>query len=276
MESWSVKTFTYLLQTLLPEPHAGLLAGLLFGVKTTVPVELYDALVQTGTLHIIALSGMNISILSGMMQVSMTPFVGRRIASLGTLLLIVVFVWFVGPSPSIVRAAIMSGLSLLAFFSGRQYWALYAWGIAVVGMGVFHPSWIGDISFQLSVFATLGIILFGTRGAIPASCIQPLVWKRVIFGMIRDNMRLTLSAQVFTIPLIFWYFHRVSLISPIANLCIGWVIGPLTGIGWMTIFAGLVWLPLGRVVAWIDWLGLEYLIRTVYFVSGVPFASIGI
>jgi len=276
MELWDVEACIHVLQEVLPEPHAGLLAGLLFGVKTSVPKELYTALVSSGTLHIIALSGMNISIISRMVQGGLVPVVGQRVASLGTLFLIVWFVWFVGPSPSIVRAAIMGGLSLMATVLGRQYWALYAWCLAVVGMLLFHPLWIGDISFQLSVFATLGIILFGTSRVASLSQHQSIQWKRVVMGMIRDNFHLTLAAQVFTIPIIFWYFHRISLVSPIANLLIGWVISPLTGVGWITVIASVVWLPLGRMIAWIDWIGLEYLIQTIYFVSKLPFASIGI
>ena len=264
-------SLTHMLQAYLPEPHAGLLAGLLFGIKTSVPQSLYEALVQTGTLHIIALSGMNISILSGMMQRGMTPYVGRRVASVGTLFLIVAFVWFVGPSPSIVRAAIMGGLSLTALISGRQYWPIYSWVLAVVCMLLIHPVWIGDISFQLSALATFGIIVFGrTKESFQHT---PLSWKDAMKEMIRDDLHLTLAAQVCTVPLILWNFHRISLIAPLANVLIGWAIAPLTGMGWITVFAGIIWRPLGQVSAWICWVFLEYIVRTVYLVSRIPGAS---
>lgn len=269
-----VASLTHLLQTLLPEPHAGLLAGLLFGVKSSVPPSLYDALVTTGTLHIIALSGMNISILSGMIQRGFTPFVGKKVASAGTLFLIVGFVWFVGPSPSIVRAAIMGGLSLTAYITGRQYWPIYAWGLAVVSMILLHPSWIADISFQLSAGATFGIIIFGRNAESSRSALSQW-WERAK-ELIREELHLTLSAQICTVPLIFWYFHRISLIAPLANVLIGWVIAPLTGLGWLTVFAGILWYPLGQVGSWICWIFLEYIVRTVYFVRHVPGASIGL
>lgn len=262
-----------IIRRVLPEPHAGLLIGLLFGIKTTLPSDMYEALVRSGTLHIIALSGMNISIISRMVLGVGTPFVGRRIACLGTLLLIVIFVWIVGPSPSIVRAAIMGALSLGATIVGRQYWAVYAWIVTVGMMIVFHPAWIGDISFQLSALATFGIVLFGKQRVPQSDTVHS--WKEVCMQLIRDDIYLTLSAQVFTIPLIVWYFHRISIVSPIANLLIGWIIGPLTAVGWMTVLAGFVWLPLAHVFGWIDWIALEYVVRTVYFVSGLPLASIG-
>lgn len=269
-----VASLTYLLQTLLPEPHAGLLAGLLFGVKSSIPPSLYDALVTTGTLHIIALSGMNISILSGMIQRSFTPLFGKKAASVGTLFLVAGFVWFVGPSPSIVRAAIMGGLSLTAYITGRQYWPIYAWGLAVVSMLFLHPGWIGDISFQLSAGATFGIILFGRQMEPPRP--SPSKWWETARELIRDDLHLTLSAQVCTVPLIFWYFHRISLIAPIANVLIGWVIAPLTGLGWIAVFGGMLWHPFGQTVSWICWIFLEYIVRTVYFVSRMPGASISL
>src|SRR4030042_5052354 len=110
----TVATFTSVINHLLPEPHAGLLAGMLFGTRATISQEFVQALTVTGTLHIIALSGMNISILAGLSIMTLLRFVSRRVASLLTVLIIVGFVWFVGVSPSVVRAAIMGSLTLFS------------------------------------------------------------------------------------------------------------------------------------------------------------------
>ncbi len=259
MGDFTVTGLTGIINQLLPEPHAGLLAGLMFGTKTALPSDLYNALIVSGTIHIAALSGMNVSILVRMIDKSLLRVVGKRAAGLLTLLLIAWFVWFVGPSPSIVRASIMGSLAIFAVLTGRQYWAILSWMLAVGSMLLVNVSWITDISFQLSALATLGIILFGGNE------------KRWVV----NELRLTLAAQVFTIPLILFHFHRVSLISPLANLAIGWVIAPLTGLGWVTVLVGFVWLSLGQIVAWLDWVALEYVVRTVQFISALPFASIG-
>ena len=97
----------------------------------------------------------------------------------------------------------------------------------------------------------------------------------MLWQLIKDNLRLTLAAQVFTIPLIFWYFHRLSLISPIANLLIGWMIAPLTVLGLGTAVAGLIFLPLAQLLAWFAWVPLQYLITVVEMTSKVPGASVG-
>lgn len=267
MTPFTVSGLTGILGQLLPEPHAGLLAGLLFGTKVSLPGRLYDALVTSGTIHVVALSGMNIAIMSRLVRGCLLWVVGRRISSLFTILLIFWFVWFVGPSASIVRAAIMGGISLMAVLFGRQYWAIGSWVLAVTIMLLINVSWLGDISFQLSALATLGIILFGGNGTHVAG-------NRVV-RLIHEDLRLTLAAQVFTIPIILFHFHRISLIAPIANLAIGWVIAPLTGLGWMTVFLGWIALPLGQAVAWFDWVALEYIVRTIHLMSSVPFASVG-
>lgn len=325
MPEFSVTGLTSIIDKLLPEPHAGLLAGLLFGTKASLSREFYDALVATGVLHIIALSGMNITIMENLVAGLMVPVVGRRWASAITIGVIVWFVWFVGATPSVIRAAIMGSLSLLAVIFGRQYWALSAWVIACSIMLVINFSWIADVSFQLSALATLGIILFGTKAknitgdgqkgfptARTALRTLPIDVKNVgsmddyargtensmrlgggehwwdmfrpagpvgiitrpVIESIKESLRLTFAAQVFTVPVIFFVFRQFSLVAPLTNLAIGWMIVPLTTLGWITVLAGFVELYMGQIVAWADWVLLEYLIRTVQFMSHVPFSHI--
>lgn len=264
----TIADFTAIINQLLPEPHAGLLSGILFGTRATLSKQLSDALIKTGTLHIIALSGMNITILAGIIATTLGPFVSRRLASLLTIVLIILFILFVGPSPSVIRAGIMGGISLLAISFGRQYWSLYSLVLAAGVMLLLRPFWIGDLSFQLSVLATLGIILFATKGDT-----HPQKWT--FWQPVESNLRLTLSAQVFTIPLIFAHFHRISLISPLANLLIGFTIAPLTIIGFMVAIGGMIWLPLGQVMAWAAWVFLEYIVRTISLLGRLPMASVG-
>jgi len=284
----SVGTFTTIINQLLPEPHAGLLSGILFGTKATLSKELYAALVATGTLHIVALSGMNITILTAIVAAALGPFFSKRVASLITIVIIILFILFVGPSPSVIRAGIMGGISLIAISLGRQYWSLYTLILAVGIMLLLRPLWIGDLSFQLSVLATLGIVLFGTkRTVIPrqdGGSSQEKQWIpgrarndtiQFIRSFIEDNLRITLAAQVFTIPLIFMQFHRISLVSPLSNILIGWTVVPITVLGFLVAIFGWIWLPLGQVVAWVAWIFLEYLVSAIYITSHLPFASLG-
>lgn len=266
MTPFSVSGLETIINQLLPEPHAALLAGLLFGTKSSLSPDFYTALSSSGTLHIIALSGQNISIMESLIGTMLRPLVGKRLASGITIGIIIWFVWFVGPSPSIIRAAVMGSIGLLAILFGRQYWAILSWILTCGVMLLIHGAWLFDISFQLSALATLGIILFGKQKTVSN---QWWVWR-----IIKDDLRLTLSAQVFTIPLSVVVFRQLSLVSPLANLAIGWVIAPVTLLGWMTVLAGYMLLYAGQILAWVDWILLEYVIRTVYIVGGLPFATI--
>lgn len=257
----TVGTFTEVLNQLLPEPHAGLLNGILFGTKAAIPKDLMDSLISTGTLHIVALSGMNITILESLIARTLGYVLHKRATSVLTILLIIGFVLFVGPSPSVIRAAIMGSLTLLAIVFGRQRWGIAALIITGGSMLFIHPTWITDLSFELSFLATLGILLFAKETSGKGNVVV-------------DNFRLTLAAQTFTVPLIFFTFHRISLISPVTNVLIGWIIQPLTALGLITALFGWVWLPLGQIFAWVAWVMLQYLIFVISWTAKLPFSSV--
>lgn len=269
----TVSTLTGAIAQLLPEPQAGLLSGLLFGTKEALTPEFKQALITTGTLHIVALSGMNITIMSALIGSFLLPLSGRRWASLLTIGAIAGFVLFVGPAPSIIRAAIMATLSLVAVVLGKQNWALFSWAISVGAMLVVNFSWITDLSFQLSVLSTLGILLF-SKVQKGVNTIKDQTLDIILKRSLVDDLRLTLAAQVFTVPLILFVFHRVSLISPLPNILIGWILAPVTVLGWLTIIATFVWWPIAQLLAWVTWAPLTYLIWIVTTTSLLPFASL--
>lgn len=264
-----INPFVPVVNSLLPEPQAGLLNGILFGIKANMAHSLYQAMRDTGVLHIIALSGMNISILVNLVA-KVTLFLGRKISIMATLIIISAFVVFVGPSPSIVRAAIMGGMSLIAIYLGRQSWSILSLFLTSGIMLLVRPNWLGEISFQLSFLSTLGIILA-----------VKLVKRKQSFRLLdqlkyafKENLALTLSAQLFTLPIILYNFHRLSLISPLANLLIGWTMQPIMILGFVAATLGLIFLPLGFVPALMTWVPLTYLVKVVEWLAKVPGASI--
>ncbi|OGG17267.1 hypothetical protein A3D78_03165 [Candidatus Gottesmanbacteria bacterium RIFCSPHIGHO2_02_FULL_39_14] len=262
-------SFTSVINSLLAEPQASLLNGILFGVRGNIPKSLYQALIDTGTLHIIALSGMNITILANL-TAKITLFLGRKASSILTISLIVLFVWFVGTSPSVVRAAIMGSLSLLAVYFGRQYYGLLALFLTSLIMILFDFSLINNLSFQLSFLATLGIIL-ANRFSVRQVKSGPLGQFISIF---KENLKLTVSAQILTLPVILYNFKRISLIAPLANLLVEWAIQPIMVLGFVTGVLGFIWKPLGLIPAWFAWVPLTYLITVIEWLAKIPGASI--
>ena len=274
-----VSLATAFIAQILPEPHAGLLSGILFGVKSSIPYELKNALQATGTLHITALSGMNITILTGIFFSTFVAFLPRWAASILAIGVIGFFVWFVGPSPSVVRAAIMGCITLLTALTGYISIALFTWGITVVGMLVVHPSWVTDISFQLSALASLGMILFSKQSGVDhIQNQQGAMWQTMVknvYTWVQKELATTLSAQVFTLPLILFTFGRISLISPLTNLLIGWTIPIITVLGLLLCLFGLFIPSVSYVLGWGTWVFLEFVIRIVLWTGGIPLASIG-
>lgn len=268
-----INPFIGVINSLLPEPQASLLNGILFGIKANFPKELFQALISTGTIHIIALSGLNISILVDL-TAKYTLFLGRKASSIFTICLIAFFVCFVGPSPTIIRAAIMGSLSLLAIYFGRPYFSLLGLFITSLVMLTFDFRLANNLSFQLSFLATMGVILAnGKSDRQNEFSLKKNIFQR-IFGPIKENFRVTIYAQLFTLPVILYNFKRLSIIAPIANLAIEWAIQPIMVLGFITSILGSIWKPLGIVPSWFTWVPLTYLVKIIVWLAKVPGASI--
>lgn len=247
--------FTSIINSYLPDPQAALLNGIIFGIPLKSLKIFYQQLQVVGLLHLVVLSGMNITILGNIIAVITRNFPKKTslLLSLGG---IVAFTLFVGPKPPIVRAAIMGSLGLIATLYGRKKTAFISLLVSVVCIAIIKPDWITTISMQLSVGATLGIILFGTGNANDSSIIK--------------DLRTSLAAQIFTAPLIFVYFKQVSLISPLANLLVSPLVAPLMIFGFITSILGKIYLFFGLPTAYICYGLLTYMIAVINILSKIP------
>lgn len=216
--------------SLYPKNEAGLLLGLLLGAKRGLSPELTEQFRATGTSHIMAVSGFNISIFISGLSILAFYFGRRWSAFLGSLL-IAVFVIMVGPTGSVVRAALMGYTVILAMQAGRLYLPLHGLLLAATIMCVQNPRLVfWDVGFQLSLAATLGIVV----------C-YPLFQGRLKTGMLQfllAQMVVTFSATLFTLPISLWQFGQWSLVGPLVNVIIAPLITPAMILG------GLSLLPL--------------------------------
>ena len=247
--------FTNVINSYLPEPEASLLNGIIFVVSLKTTKEFYQQLKIVGLLHLVVLSGINITLLAAMVS-SVTKYFSKVISTLITILIIILFVIFVGPQAPIIRAAFMGILTHVAIITGRKNFTLYALFLSLIFVIIFWPSWLKTVSLQLSYGATLGIILFGQG--------KNNNW-------IIKNLRLTLAAQVFTVPIIFFYFKQISLISPLANLLVAETIPPLMVFGFLTAVLGKVSYFLGLVPAYISYGILRYLVWVIETLAKIPY-----
>lgn len=252
------KIFTDVINGYLQEPQASLLNGMLFGIDLKAGREFYQELKIVGLLHLVVLSGINITLLTSMVS-SATVFLGKVASTLITILSIIVFIVFVGPQAPIIRAAIMGILTHVAIITGRKNYTLYSLFLSLMVIAIFWPDWLKTVSLQLSYGATFGIIILGQTGS------KNFFWK---------NLKLSLAAQVFTVPIIFIYFHQISVISPIANLLVSETVAPLMVFGFLAAILGKVNYFFGYLPGLICYGILTYMVLIIRTLAKIPFSFV--
>lgn len=204
---------------ILPENQAALILGIVFGEKGTFDKSYFEAIRKTGVLHVIAASGMNISMVASFLITSLTLFLKRQKALVLSSIAIILYASLADFQPSIVRASIMAIFAFSAGVIGRQNTSLLALFFAGFIMVMFDPKIIEDIGFQLSFVATLGIIL-----------LDP-IFKKIGSNLLFEDARATISAQIATVPILLFFFGTYSPISIVANFLVLWTIPPLMILG---------------------------------------------
>lgn len=249
------------------EPQASLLSGIILGNQTGMPAELTRAFQATGTTHIVALSGFNVTIIVSSMMVVLVRLIGRRRAWIPGLLLVLLFVVMTGASASVVRAAVMAVIVHLGLFFGQpihparllSYTALLMlWQNPLI---LFH-----DLGFQLSFLATFGLMFLSK----PMAAL--LTGVPAAFGL-RENLATTLSAIVATEPLLLWRFGRLSLIAPLVNIVVLPMIPLAMGLGTLSLI-GLVVPALGTPLVFTTDALLRIILRFITGGASLPWSLV--
>ncbi|MCS7177933.1 MAG: ComEC/Rec2 family competence protein [Anaerolineae bacterium] len=265
---------------ILHEPAASLLTGILLGVEGGIPKDVRDAFAATGTAHIVAISGFNIAIISGLFFRLFRRWLGPRRAVWPSITGVVLYTLLVGASASVVRAAIMGILYLLGRHLGRSTYVPASLAAAAIGMTLLNPMVLWDVGFQLSFAATLGLVLYVDR--LECGAIRLLARAvseeraRQAMGFLSDALLVTLAAQIATLPLTLYYFRRLSLVSLLANFLILPAQPGVMVWGGLATLAGMLWPSLGEVLGWVAWLFLTYTIEIVRWAAGIPYAWVDV
>jgi len=263
--------FRQISRQLISMPQEGLLEALAFGDENNLSQEWKDKLNFTGTRHIAAVSGMNTTIIS-VLLLSFLLSLGfwRKQAFYLSIVLLVFYILMIGAPASAVRAGIMAALFLFCQHSGRMNVSSRAIIFAALLMLIFNPLILAlDVGFQLSFLAILGMVY-----------LQPLfseILKKIPdfkFFPLKTTLQATLSAQVFTLPILIYNFGYMPLISPIANILIVPFLAPITILIFIFGFSGIIFWPLAVFLSFFVWLSLTYLTGIIDLFSRIPFASL--
>ncbi len=261
----------------LPEPQAALAQGIFLGQRSAIPTDLTDDLNATGTSHLIAISGHNVSLVAALIMSGLAWLIGRRQAALVALVAIAGYTALTGASPTVVRAAIMGSLFVLATLVGRPGSALTSITLAAAIMTGWHPFVIEDVSFQLSFAAILGLVyltpMLQERAADLLRSWDVGTTEGGLAGGILEGMVMTAGAVMATLPLIALNFGRVSAVALVSNLLLVPAFPIILGSSALTAAAGVLWEPLGHATAWFSWAALTYMIEIARFFAAIPLAS---
>ncbi|MBU1091838.1 ComEC family competence protein [Patescibacteria group bacterium] len=250
----------------VPEPHSALLGGLTFGAKQSMPKDLLDDFRKTGIIHIVVLSGYNVTIIADaiMRVLGFLPhFLGIGFGALG----IVCFAVMAGASATVVRASLMALLVLLARATGRIYEitiALFATGFLMI---LQNPKILRfDSSFQLSFLATMALVYL-------APILEPRLKIFPKKFQIRQLASATLSTQIFVLPLILYKMGLFSVVGLPVNLLVLMFIPATMFFGFVTAVVGFASTLLSVPFGWITYGLLAYQLKVVELFSSLPFAS---
>jgi competence protein ComEC len=262
--------FLVALGTALPEPEAGLGAGVLLGVKQALGESLERAFRETGIIHIVVLSGYNIMLVVTFITFVLGSFLSLRARVITSLLAIAAFALMVGLSATVLRACLMAAILLIAQVAHRQYLALRALMLAGAVMLMINPYLLlYDIGFQLSFVATLGLIL-----------LTPYI-ERLCFFLpnrlsLRQFLAATVSTQIAVLPLLMYHIGEVSVVGVLVNL----LVLPMVPVAMLLAFAVGVtsWLlplitPLLSIFAYGS---LHYIVVIASKFAALPFAAVPI
>ncbi|MCA2000511.1 MAG: ComEC/Rec2 family competence protein [Chloroflexi bacterium] len=259
------------------DPEASLLAGILLGVDTGMTKELQTAFKNTGTAHIIAISGFNIAIIAGIFFSVFKNVFGERIGAAFAAVGILFYTLLVGADWAVVRAAIMGILSLLARQLGRRNNGMNSLGMAVLLMLFINPMSLWDAGFQLSAAATLGLILYAEPFSNFTLNLLTRLFKqdmKAFARILNESVTLTFAAQLTTIPIMAYHFNRISLVSFIANPFILFAQPAVMTLGGAAVFVSLFLFPLGQLIAWFAEPFAAYTIRVVELFDGLARSSL--
>jgi competence protein ComEC len=252
----------------LPADQAAMLPALVLGDTSTLSAQTTEEFRVAGLTHLTAVSGANVTIVCGAVLMTAALF-GPRLAVALAALALVAFVIVVQPSASVLRAAVMGAITLLAVLSHRRRQAIPVLSASVLVLMIAAPELAVDVGFALSVSATAALVV-----------IAP-VWSRRLVGRgwpkpLADAVSVAVAAQLVTAPLIAGMSGTFSVVSVVANLAAAAVIAPITVVGTAAAALCPLWPSGAQLLIRFTGPELWWLVRVARWAAGVPGASIGV
>jgi len=294
---------------LLPSREATLVVGTVLGVDD-IEKQFRDQLIKTGTIHVVVVSGQNLMIVAGVF-LTLGKYLGKRFSLFLALFVSLLYAALTGFEPPVVRATLMVAAATLAVYFGRESLPIWNLLMAAVLILFIWPQAILEISFQLTFAATLGIMTLGqslakvfVRGPVasflpasarsrgnsmldlksigslravgnPSTDTTPHKKARGTLGtLVINNAAIAISAYIFTAPIILYYFGRVSLVAPLANILVLEAVFPVMILGFLVAITSLFLMPSAQILAYFAYAPAFYFVKVVEIFAKIPIGQI--
>lgn len=258
------------MKKVMPESHAGILAGMLFGGYGNIPRDIVADFATIGIVHILSVSGSHIALVVGVITVIGTLVVRRlalpmMIVPLSAAVIVTFYALLCGLTPPVLRSLLMGLIALLAVCFEREKDAENALLLSALGMVAYEPTLIYDLSFQLSFASTAGLVFLNGK---------TVSWMAFLPSWLAKAFAVTLTAQLGVLPFMAWYFTSLSLSSFVANVLILPVIEVIVIIGLFGALIGMAAGVMGNIIMVLCSLLISIVIQCSAWLAAVPGAKL--
>lgn len=260
----------------LSDPESSIVNAIILGEQKEIDQDLKNSFARTGLSHIMAISGLNISLLIGLVVLIFLKIgLTRQKAFYATLGLLTFYLLLVGLPPSGIRSGTMGTLMLYAIVVGRINKIDRALLFSAFGMLLFNPRLLrDDIGFQLSFLSLASLIYFYP---IFKQWSEPLLknfnsWIEKIISFVLEIFNVTMAAQVLILPIMAFNFNQISIIAPVSNLLVLWVVPFLTVLPLIAIILSLIFPAFTFTFFTPIFFLSKYLIEVAVILEKVPYA----
>jgi len=266
---WVKQKFLKGLQAALPEPEAGLAGGITVGDKRSIGKELSDTFIRTSLIHVVVLSGYNITLVINMLR-RMMVLLPRAIQYGGIAFSVLFIVLMTGGAPSATRAGAMALIAVFARATARTFIAVRILGVVAAAMVMWNPMYLAfDPGFQLSALATLGLVLFTTPIAARLTSVPEK------FGL-REIISSTLGTQLTVLPLLLYQNGIFSVVALPANLLALVAVPYAMFASFIAAIGGIIAGPFAILIAAPALALLWYILAVAQFFAALPFAAVSV
>jgi len=265
--AWTIKMKHHLLKVIAattPGEAAGLVQGVLLGEEEALSAERQQQFRDTGTFHILAVSGFNVAlVVAAFFFILRLLKYGKKFSAATSIFFVIIFCFITGCSPSVVRATLICVFALTAVLLERDADIVNLLALSALLMLFIDPNTLFDIGFQLSYISTLGLILLASK-----------IQKYIGFlpTWLGGALAVTLAAQLFVAPVTVYYFNYFSTLTLPANLCLAPFVWFSTVAGFLQAAAGTLFLPLGSAIGFVNAFSVKAMFVVVEFFSGFSFS----